>query len=1050
MAQPQSSAVPPAPPVGPSCDFRKEVRFAVVMYGGVSLAIYINGIAQELLRLVRATAQAPDQPGRLLFSQATGTEAVYRKIGQLLGKSRPAGANWKTVLDGLTDQDPVCVRFVVDILSGTSAGGINGIYLAKALANGQSLDELKKLWVSEGAIEVLINDADSVKDVPGLSAQKPPQALLNGQRMYRKLLAAFEGMESGQPAGPLVDQLDLFVTTTDIRGLPLPLKLADGVVWERRHKNVFRFRYDRGDEISDFRAEHAPMLAFAARCTSSFPFAFEPFELGDLDELLPGGLPEEKVADWKGDYFPAYHMPAGTSFKPHAYDAAARSFGDGGYLDNKPFGHAIDTLAKRSSELPVDRKLIYVEPSPEHPEDQPAPPGRPNVLENVSAALSLARYETIREDLQRILARNRLIERVEHYMSEIENDFDLSQSFLRPTDSFTATDLRQRIQDFGPSYGGYHRLKVSAVTDDVATWVTLAAGFDLQSDQFLAIRYLARAWRERHFTPIVLREDKQAAPGAGEATENEFLRAYDLGYRIRRLRFVLSRIDQIGRLDGRSAKILTDRGHALPRQEDEINEFRAGLSGLRKQLNDVLRDLRRVSEDLEATGKDNPIRQALAALSIGSADLMKILDGASNGEAATERAGALCDHRAEAFKAFATRLETLLRDHTEPASDRCWKALTPPDVAPRFAALACELARHYYEKYEVYDLISFPILYSTDVGDELSPVGVYRCSPEDAVSIIDEHRSGRHKLAGTALGHFGAFLDRGFRRNDILWGRLDGAERLITVLLPGDEYKDARAALLKDAQLAILEEELQTLDQGQLGEIVAKAWLATGSRETNEIALRALAERELGATANPGLQAALRQTLIGVNSEKILQFYRDEFACPRDINSKLAIDSLARSTQLIGGILEDLGNRYQQDRRPGAWIARLGGWFWGFVEVAVPRSVPNLIFRHWLRLLYLFEALLIVGGTIFRSDSVVQQLGWMTLGFTLLLNLLLFVLTDLIKGRRRWPYGVAVGVTFVLVFLAILGSMHLPDTLHTVRETLHGWAMQVANFFRKP
>jgi hypothetical protein len=34
----------------------REVRFAVVMYGGVSLAIYINGVAQELLNMVRATA----------------------------------------------------------------------------------------------------------------------------------------------------------------------------------------------------------------------------------------------------------------------------------------------------------------------------------------------------------------------------------------------------------------------------------------------------------------------------------------------------------------------------------------------------------------------------------------------------------------------------------------------------------------------------------------------------------------------------------------------------------------------------------------------------------------------------------------------------------------------------------------------------------------------------------------------------------------------------------------------------------------------------------
>ena len=41
----------------PQAVHKQEVRFAVVMYGGVSLAIYINGVAQELLRLVRSTAQ---------------------------------------------------------------------------------------------------------------------------------------------------------------------------------------------------------------------------------------------------------------------------------------------------------------------------------------------------------------------------------------------------------------------------------------------------------------------------------------------------------------------------------------------------------------------------------------------------------------------------------------------------------------------------------------------------------------------------------------------------------------------------------------------------------------------------------------------------------------------------------------------------------------------------------------------------------------------------------------------------------------------------------
>src|SRR5580704_6483429 len=93
--------------------FDSEIRFAIVMYGGVSLAVYMNGIAQELLHMVRATAPEGDPlNGQFRYrpDELTGTERVYRELG---GKLR--------------------ARFVVDIISGTSAGGINGIFLAKAL-----------------------------------------------------------------------------------------------------------------------------------------------------------------------------------------------------------------------------------------------------------------------------------------------------------------------------------------------------------------------------------------------------------------------------------------------------------------------------------------------------------------------------------------------------------------------------------------------------------------------------------------------------------------------------------------------------------------------------------------------------------------------------------------------------------------------------------------------------------------------------------------------------------------------------------------------------
>lgn len=131
-------------------EYEKEVRLAVVMYGGVSLAIYINGVAQEFLRLVQSTA-----PGAANV-KLTGTAAVYRKLAWLMGGE---GRRYSEVHDA--NSVPSSIRFLIDIISGTSAGGINGVFLGKALANGQDMEDLKDLWVGEGDISLLINDKES-------------------------------------------------------------------------------------------------------------------------------------------------------------------------------------------------------------------------------------------------------------------------------------------------------------------------------------------------------------------------------------------------------------------------------------------------------------------------------------------------------------------------------------------------------------------------------------------------------------------------------------------------------------------------------------------------------------------------------------------------------------------------------------------------------------------------------------------------------------------------------------------------------------------------
>src|SRR5262249_30085303 len=484
------------------------------MYGGVSLAIYINGIAQELLRLVRSTAAASS-------AGMGNTERVYRKLNYLLANKQGglAGAE-----EAVKSDQPVCTKFLVDIVAGTSAGGINGIYLAKALANGQNIDELRRLWVTEGDINLLVNDKRSVEKP--LSGQDPPQSLLNSRRMYVKLLRALSSMDGvdlmtagpgahsamtgvkdspDQCRSPLVKEIDLFVTATDIQGVPLPLRLRDDVVFERRHRNVFHFIYSQYTTRNDFMEKYNPFLAYAARCTSSFPVAFEPMRLCDIDDILEGfsyyrgdTLCRSDSERWQR-FFKDYLNPTGVKTIPFA----KRSFGDGGYLDNKPFSDATDTLMRRNADVPVDRKLIYIEPSPEHPENVPEQAEKPDFLKNALAALlTIPRYETIREDLKRVREHNRFITRVNRIVRGVEKDVEHASEHdaASVTDEDWANlDLAAMTKRKGRGYAGYHRLEIASVTDGLAELVTRVARFDEESDYFLAVRYLVRAWRDRNY-----------------------------------------------------------------------------------------------------------------------------------------------------------------------------------------------------------------------------------------------------------------------------------------------------------------------------------------------------------------------------------------------------------------------------------------------------------------------------------------------------------------------------------------------------------------------
>jgi patatin-related protein len=280
----------------------KEIRFAVVMYGGGSLAIYINGIAQELLKMVRSTAK-----DRSVDKAFDGTEKVYRQIALLLSDEKLledfTGLNEPEQIElelnrlvktagekasqripetqAASNFDEPSVRFVIDVITGSSAGGINGVFLSKALANNQEIERLKQLWLDEGDFNKLLNDKYSItNEVRQLKKPTEPVSLLNSQRMYFKLLAALDSMsddnssdESEQKqASPNAEEIDLFVTVTHFAGVSVRIRLFDRVVTERRHKQYFHFKYGKrqpNGNWSQFTKKYNPFLAFAARSTIS-------------------------------------------------------------------------------------------------------------------------------------------------------------------------------------------------------------------------------------------------------------------------------------------------------------------------------------------------------------------------------------------------------------------------------------------------------------------------------------------------------------------------------------------------------------------------------------------------------------------------------------------------------------------------------------------------------------------------------------------------------------------------------------------------------------
>ncbi|HXG00604.1 MAG TPA: hypothetical protein VNL69_07450, partial [Bacteroidota bacterium] len=129
---------------------------------------------------------------------------------------------------------------------------------------------------------------------------------------------------------------------------------------------------------------------------------------------------------------------------------------------------------------------------------------------------------------------------------------------------------------------------------------------------------------------------------------------------------------------------------------------------------------------------------------------------------------------------------------------------------------------------------------------------------------------------------------------------------------------------------------------------------------------------------------------------------------------------IARSTRIIGKMLEGLTEKRGMSKSSVAWIARIGQIFWSLVIVAVPGSMLDLMFRHWRKVLYTFEILLLVFGTVLTINPM-QQLALTLLGITVGVHLVVRLLSDYMRGRNTLLRLLVVVLVSALVVLAALG-----------------------------